>query len=306
MVDELDLGMGDPHHEDHLPDRLGEILVADGRLRHAGEGRELVDHALDVVDLPHDRVRALVEHLAIRGDDLAVFAADALGRELDRGQRVLDLVRDAPRHVGPGGGALRRDEIGDVVERDRRDPAPRLRACSLVTRTLMVRSLPLRVIWICCCIRRWRAWLISSTSGATSGSTMAIGLAEQVLARRSPSRASVEGLTMVIEPAGIDADHAGRDAGQNRFGEAAAAVHQVAGGGQAVVLAAQLRGHLVEGLAQMAEIALAPAHGHLDIEVAGRDLVGGVDQPPDRARRAGWRSSGRTRWRRAGRSGRSG
>ena len=54
----------------------------------------------------------------IGGDLVAVFALQPFGRELDRRQRILDLVRDAPRHVGPGGGALRRHEIGDVVEGD--------------------------------------------------------------------------------------------------------------------------------------------------------------------------------------------
>ena len=39
-----------------------------------------------------------------------------LGRELDRRQRVLDLVRQAPRHLAPGLAALRRDDLGDVVE----------------------------------------------------------------------------------------------------------------------------------------------------------------------------------------------
>ncbi len=41
-----------------------------------------------------------------------------LGRELDRRQRVLDLVRDAAGDVAPSGGALRGDKLGDVVERD--------------------------------------------------------------------------------------------------------------------------------------------------------------------------------------------
>ena len=54
----------------------------------------------------------------ILGDRPCRIAAQALGRELDRRQRVLDLVRDAARDVGPGGGALRRDQVGDVVERD--------------------------------------------------------------------------------------------------------------------------------------------------------------------------------------------
>ena len=44
--------------------------------------------------------------------------AQALGRELDRGERVLDLVGDAPGDVAPGGHTLRHDEVGDVVEAD--------------------------------------------------------------------------------------------------------------------------------------------------------------------------------------------
>jgi hypothetical protein len=39
-------------------------------------------------------------------------------RELDWGQRVLDLVSDAPRDVGPGRSALRRHQLGDVVKGD--------------------------------------------------------------------------------------------------------------------------------------------------------------------------------------------
>ena len=46
----------------------------------------------------------------------AVFALETLGRKLDRRQRILDLMRDAPGDVGPGRVALRRDELGDVVE----------------------------------------------------------------------------------------------------------------------------------------------------------------------------------------------
>ena len=50
-------------------------------------------------------------------DHGGVFAAQPFGRKLDRRERVLDLVRDAARHVGPGRGALRGHELGDVVER---------------------------------------------------------------------------------------------------------------------------------------------------------------------------------------------
>ncbi len=99
-------------------DAFAEIVALDARLRHAREGREFVHHALDVVDLAHDRVGALVENIAVLRDEAAVFALQPLGRKLDRRQRISDFMRDAARDVGPGGGALRGDEIGDVVERD--------------------------------------------------------------------------------------------------------------------------------------------------------------------------------------------
>ena len=83
---------------------------------HAREGREFVDHAPDVADLADDRVGALLEHFAVGADLAAVFALEPFGGKLDGGQRVLDLVGDAPRDVGPGGGALGRNKVGDVVE----------------------------------------------------------------------------------------------------------------------------------------------------------------------------------------------
>ena len=57
---------------------------------------------------------------------------------------------------------------------------------------------------------------------------------------------------------GIDADDAGAGAGQHRFGEAAAAVDQVAGAHDVVALGAQLLRHLVEGLAELGEVAFGP------------------------------------------------
>ena len=102
---EIDVGMADAQQEHDLTHGLGDVLVGDHGLRHAGKARELVDHALDVVDLAHDGVGALLEYGRILGDRLAVFAAQPLGRQLDRGERVLDLVGDAPRDVGPGRGS---------------------------------------------------------------------------------------------------------------------------------------------------------------------------------------------------------
>ena len=119
-----------------LPDAFAEIVPLGPRLGHAREGGEFVDHALDVVDLPHDRVGALIEDVAVLRDELAIFALEPLGRKLDRGQRILDLMGDAARHVGPGRGALRGDEIGDVVQRDDEVRMPSTARRAEVTATL--------------------------------------------------------------------------------------------------------------------------------------------------------------------------
>src|ERR1700722_11630814 len=88
------------------------------RLRHPREGREFVDHALDVVHLPDNCVRALVEYVLALENVSAVTPLQPLGRELDRRQRIPDLVRDATGDVSPRGGPLSAHEIADIVERD--------------------------------------------------------------------------------------------------------------------------------------------------------------------------------------------
>ena len=115
---DIDVGMADPHQEHRLAHGVGDVFGFDHRFRHARKAREFVDHAPDVVDLAHDRVGALLEDRAVFGDHLTVFAAQPLRRKLDRRQRILDLMRDPACHVGPGRGALRDHEFGDVVERD--------------------------------------------------------------------------------------------------------------------------------------------------------------------------------------------
>src|ERR1700730_10900180 len=98
-----------------LAEFLG-ILRLHRRARHAGERRELVDHAADVADLADDGVGADREGLRILLDLLEVTALQPLGGELDRRQRILDLVGDAPRHVAPRRHALSRHQVGYVVE----------------------------------------------------------------------------------------------------------------------------------------------------------------------------------------------
>ena len=70
---------------------------------------------------PTCRTIVSVQILKVSGSFVISFRylrLQPLGRELDRGQRVLDLVRDAAGDVGPGRLALRRQQLGDVVEGD--------------------------------------------------------------------------------------------------------------------------------------------------------------------------------------------
>ena len=97
-------------------DQFAHVLLAHHGLGHARERRELVHHPADVTDLADDGLRALFEDLGIGRDLLLVLAPQAFGRELDGRQRVLDLMRDAPRDIGPGRGALRGNQVGDVVK----------------------------------------------------------------------------------------------------------------------------------------------------------------------------------------------
>jgi hypothetical protein len=112
----LGLGVDEALGEHRLAQHLGGSAGAKLRGRHPGEGRELVDHPADVADLADDRLGATVEGVQVAGDVLAVLAAHPFGRQLDRGQRVLDLVGDAAGDVLPGGVALGGEQAGDVVE----------------------------------------------------------------------------------------------------------------------------------------------------------------------------------------------
>ena len=141
---DVDVGGGDALQHGGLAHDGGQILRLRHGLGHAGEGGELIHHAADVADLADDGVGALVEDVLVGLDLRAVFALQALGRELDGRQRVLDLMRDAARDVGPGGVALRRDEIGDVVEGEDVAVARRPRKLSVVTRAKRLRPSPLR------------------------------------------------------------------------------------------------------------------------------------------------------------------
>ena len=92
--------------------------------RHAREGGELVHQVLQLLDLLDDRARALVEHRRRpRCSWCAVAPAQALRRELDRRERVLDLVRDPARDLAPRLHALDAQQMRDVLEEEHARPA---------------------------------------------------------------------------------------------------------------------------------------------------------------------------------------
>src|ERR1700722_2356915 len=281
---EVDVGMGDAEQEDRLAHRIGNVLVGHDRLRHAGKARELVDHALDVVDLAHDGIGALVEHRVIGGNQFAVFAAQPLRRQLDRGQRVLDLVGDAAGDVGPGRGTLRQNELGDVVDGD--DVAV------LGVRRLFAGHAHGEITFLA--VARDRDLALYQTLVAMAGGLKNLGELGRDFGQRPAERlalgASGEGLRRTVEDGdlavGIDADDAGAGARQHGLGETAPAVDQVARAHDVLVLGTQLMRHLVEGLAEAGKVAARTLDRDLHLQIAGRDHVGGADQAADRRHQA--------------------
>src|SRR5256885_5275827 len=90
----------------------------------ADELREFVDECGERADFAFNKVRGLfdkagqfgIERLGGFGFGAALEMADkALGRKLNRSERILDFVGDAASDFLPGGGFLREKEFGEVV-----------------------------------------------------------------------------------------------------------------------------------------------------------------------------------------------
>ena len=83
--------------------------------RRRGEARELRRDLTEQSDLRQDGVHAVVEHRRQRCAAIEVHPSRVLSRELDRRQRILDVVRHLTRHVGPGFESLRALEVGTLT-----------------------------------------------------------------------------------------------------------------------------------------------------------------------------------------------
>ena len=97
----------------HQPIR---VLRLDHRLGHARKGRKFIHHAPDIFHLAHNGVRALAESIGVIGDLAQITPLQSFGGKLNGGQRVLDFMRNAPRHIRPGRLALGGLQFGNVIK----------------------------------------------------------------------------------------------------------------------------------------------------------------------------------------------
>ena len=73
------LGMRNALQEHRLPDQFLHVLAADNRHRHARKGREFIDHAADIANLPDDGVGALREDVGLGRNFARIFALQPFG-----------------------------------------------------------------------------------------------------------------------------------------------------------------------------------------------------------------------------------
>ena len=78
---------------------------------------EIVHHLLHRQHLVDDGIGAARKQCRIASFELLVqLHLQSLGRELYRRQRILDLVRQTARNLGPGDRALPGDHVADVIK----------------------------------------------------------------------------------------------------------------------------------------------------------------------------------------------
>ena len=201
------------------------------------------------------------------------LAADALGGKRDRRQRVLDLMGHAARHFMPCRRLLRAQELAGIFE-DHDETRGELR----FQRRNRHRQVDLAAVGV-------QFQLPGRQAGAPRALHEVLDFGG-VLAREEVFQAGGFGarerwknprqrLIHVLDGAiGADRDHARRNALQDGFGEAPAAVEFDAARFQRL-------GHLVESSDQERQFVLG-ANGHAMLQVAAADLVGGFQDGGDR------------------------
>src|SRR5260370_33890850 len=195
------------------------------------------------------RSSALLEYATILGDRLAVLAPQPLGRKLNGSERVFDLVGDAAGDIGPGRGALRRHQFGDVVKGDH---IAVVRICRLL------RGDPHRDSAVAAIAVNRGLSLDEALATEPRRFDQVLELGHDLFERVPEGLCfarSDQFLGRAVEDADMavagEADDAGAGAGQHRFGEAAAAVDKIPRPHDVVALGAQFLRHLVESRAEL-------------------------------------------------------
>ena len=284
-------------------DVLGAVVARDGvgddavqvaglgvRRRKPREVRELVDQQLEAVDLAGDGVDAFVEDLdvvGIRGGARPEAAPDALRRELDRRERVLDLVGDPARHLAPGDHALHLDRLRVVVEHDHRaEHAARLvvqeRHRHQQDREILAeRNLGLAPD----ALAHGRAELADQIDDQVAQLHLARAVGEAAAdragARRDAELAARGGVQRGDATLGVEREHPGADRAEHHLHRAAPLVELGVRTLEARPRIAQVARHAVEGAHQEADLVVGRRLDG-DLQVSARHLRGGRGERADR------------------------
>ncbi len=220
------------------------------------------------------------EGVAVLAHPVGELAPHPVGRELDRGQWVLDLVRDAPRHVAPGRRPLRRGQRRDVVEGEHMALLGHVRRLRRHTTEKLARAVRVGDLDLAAgnargCVARLFDQLIEFRRHGFQ--RLANGLGQ-----RNPQHVRRCFVDQIDLDLAIESDHSGGDAREHRLDEVAPDLGVLLGGDQRVALALQLPRHPVENPAQHRDFIGAPELLDPDAQIAGADALGGACEPPDR------------------------
>ncbi len=272
-------GLLQQHRVTHQP---GQILVPAVRFRHPGKTREFIDDAAQIIGLADDHIGhrlQLVRSLAQLWRELAF---DPLGAQLDRGQRILDLVGDAARHVTPGGQPLGADQVSHIVKRHHiafKPPglaAPGRHAHQQVFQPPLTRHLDLALGNLGAVLPEFLEQRAEFRHHQRQRQRFLFPRPVQ----QPPGRAVNEG----HPPLRVAPDHPRGDRRQHRIEQTPAPVDLGGIVQQGLALPLELAGHLVEIAPQHGNLVIAIILDDLHIQITATNPLGRRGQPPHRAR----------------------